>query len=207
MWDQRERRETDVVCVSTRSRIMSYPRSSGNAVSSRRAQRPNSFSGTRSSPVSISVSSTPSMRNLYSSMMPGVASSYGSYGSSGIWSTPSSSYPTSVSYHSSHPSSLMTTYGGTSSGYGSLTLPNPNSGYPSSYHSYHAARAPSPSSYSPRSSWSGATSYTSSLSSPKTDFTPLFSRSTSSAGSTRSVASEGYVVNEFNLIVLACVAR
>jgi len=163
---------------------MSYQRSGSSstaAATSRRAQRPNSFSGTRSSPVSIGMSSTPSMRNVYSSIVPGMSSSYSSAGSSygGSYAT----YPSS-----------LTTYGGTASGYGSLILPNPNSSYPMSYHGYHSTRATSPSSYSPRSSWSGASSYVSSLSSPKTDFTPL-SRSTAPHGSTRSVGSEGYVVN------------
>lgn len=163
---------------------MSYQRNSlsSTATASRRAQRPNSFSGTRSSPVSIGLSSTPSMRNVYSSLMPGISSSYSSVGSSY-----GGGYPT-------YPSSL-TTYGGTASGYGSLVLPNPNSTYPtSSYHGYHTTRATSPSSYSPRSSWSGTTGYTSSFSSPKTDFSPL-NRTTAPHGSTRSIGSEGYVVN------------
>lgn len=150
-------------------RIMSaYQRNTAT----RRTQRPSSFSGTRS-------------RNLYSSSTPTPSTfSYPYSGATSSWS-PTSSY-----------SSGLTTYGGTPSGYGGLTVPNPNTYQGSHAYSYlnnYTNRASSPS-YSPRSSF---TSYSPSSTTAKSSFDFSLKRPASSsslAGSIRSVGSEGYAV-------------
>lgn len=137
----------------------------------RRTQRPSSFSGTRS-------------RNVYSSTTPSYA--YG--GSTSSWSptsySPTSSYSPSSSYG-------LTTYGGTASGYGGLTVPNPNS-YQGSY-SYlnNYGRASSPS-YTPRS----LSSYSPNSISKSTTFDfNLKKPASSSSLSLKSTGSEGYAVS------------
>lgn len=193
---------------------MSYhSRSSGvGGVGSRRSPRPNSFSGTSSS--------TPSsrLRSAYPSAAgsPSISGAYGIYGS-GASASPSS---WSSSAAGAYPSSL-TTYGGTNSGYGGLTLPNPNT-FPShglsAYFGNYGGRSSSPSSpsylssrtsfglspFSSATSGIGSSQYTSpytpsaQISSRTSDIPYVSSRPLSTAsslsGSAKSVASEGYAV-------------
>lgn len=168
------------------SRIMSYQRSIGGNIGSRRTQRPNSFSGTRSRNVYSSANSSPN--NSYSSYTP--------YGSPSSWSS-SSSFP-----------STLTTYGGTASGYGGLTIPTPNTyplhGLSSSVHSYlnnySTGRSSTPSSPSYVSRTPSNQFKNNSLS---TSDISLLNRplSTSSLlGSVKSVDSEGYIVIIYKII-------
>lgn len=147
-------------------RIMSaYPRSTA----SRRTQRPSSFSGTRS-------------RNIYSSSNPIQNTfSYPYSSSTGSWSPTSSTY-----------SAGLTTYGGTPSGYGGLTVPNPNTYHSSYLNNYTRASSPS---YSPRSSLISTYSPNAIGKSSTFDFNLKRPASSSSLASLRSTGSEGYVVS------------
>ncbi|KAK7590544.1 hypothetical protein V9T40_002157 [Parthenolecanium corni] len=210
-----DRRSVDALGV--RLSAMSYRQRSSS--SSRRSQRPNSFSGTSSTPSSRLRSAYPSASGGIGTTSSGISSAYGIYGSSP--SSPSSW--SSSATGSSYPSSL-TTYGGTTSGYGGLTLPNPNT-FPShglsTYFGNYGGRSSSPSSpsylssrtsfgLSPFSSGSSGISnsnqYTSPYASSSLSSAPNTSRSSdlpyvssrplstasSLSGSAKSVVSEGY---------------